>query len=209
MKAEDFEKREIIFESIWKTIALTIVSGMFVFSAFAFMDRKENSFSFWATLLLFGFGVVQGLYQLLNPKTLFIRPGSKLAKEYGEIDFQKRYNDLGAFEYMDNGFSATIEEEEMAFSWSELNTIVAYKKDLYTYDVICLDVFTAGGHDLSINEDTPGWHQFIERLNKAFTSIDKGWQSEVSQTAFETKLTLLYDRQNRDLEEVVKEYYKK
>jgi len=209
MKAEDFEKREIVFESIWKTIALTIGSGLFVFSAFAFIDRKESPFSFWATLLLFGFGVIHGLYQLFNPKTLFIRPGSKLAKEYGEIDFQKRYNDFGAFEYLDNGFVATIEEGELAFSWSELNTVMAYKEDLYTYDVICLDVFTTGVQKFSINEDMPGCYQFIERLNKTFASINKGWQSEVTHPAFETNLTLLYDRQNRDLEEVIKVYYKK
>jgi len=209
MKLEEFEKREIVFESIWRTIALTIGSGLFVFSAFAFMDRKESPFNFWTTLLLFGFGVVQGLYQLFNPKTLFIKPGSKLAKEYGEIDFQKRYNDLGVFEYLDNGFVVTIEEDKRALGWSELNTIIAYKKDLYTYDVICLDVFSKDGQSFSINEDTSGWYQFIERLNKTFTSINKAWQPEITIPAFKTKLTLLYDRQNRDLEEVIKEYSKK
>ncbi|ALI98311.1 hypothetical protein [Rufibacter tibetensis] len=209
MKFEDFEKREIIFESIWKTIALTITSGLFVFSAIAFVDRKESPFSFWTTLLLFGFGVINGLYLLFNPKTLFIRPASKLAKEYGEVDYQKRYNNLGVFDYLDNGFVVTIEEEDLALSWSELNTIVAYKQDLYTYDVICLDVFTIHGQSFNINEDTPGWFQFLERLNKTFPSIDKGWQKEVSIQSFETKLTLLYDRQNRDLERVIEEYYKK
>jgi hypothetical protein len=209
MELEDFVKREIVFESIWKTIALTVGSVLFVFSAFVFIDRKESPFSFWATLLLFGFGVLHGLYKLLNPKTLFIRPGSKLAKEYGEIDFQKRYNDLGTFEYLDNGFAGTIEEEELALNWSELNTIVAYKNDLYTYDVVCLDVFTTDGQNFSINEDTPGWYQFIERMNTTFISIDKGWQTQVTIPAFETKLTLLYDRQNRDLAEVIEKYYKK
>jgi len=209
MKLEDFEKREIVFESIWKTIALIIGSGLFVFSAFAFMDRKESPFSFWATLLLFGFGVVHGLYQLFNPKTLFIRPGSKLSKEYGEIDFQKRYDDLGAFEYLDNGFVATTEEEELALNWSELNTIVAYKEDLYTYDVVGLEIFTTNGQSFRINEDTPGWYQFIERLGTTFTSIDKDWQTKVSIPAFETNLTLLYDKKNRDLEEVINKYYKK
>jgi hypothetical protein len=209
MELKDFENRNLIFESVWKTIASTTISGLFVFIAFVTNMKVEKPIAFWGTIGLFGFGLLRGLYKLLNPKNLFLRPGSELAKEYGKLDFERRLNDNGIFEYSQNGFKVDLENQFHEYQWTDISVLFGYKKDLYTIDNICLDVFTIDGKGFTINEDTAGWYQFIRHSKENLTAIPENWEMKIASPAFETKLTLLYDKNDRSQDEVIEEIYGK
>ncbi|MBD2768098.1 hypothetical protein IC235_09370 [Hymenobacter sp. BT664] len=59
---------------------------------------------------------------------------------------------------------------------------------------------------LTITEETAGWHVFLEQL-EAHLSIPLSWFADVSVPAFETKLTLLYEQEHRSFAEAVTVYY--
>jgi hypothetical protein len=54
-----------------------------------------------------------------------------------------------------------------------------------------------------LTEETPGWYKFLTLTKEKFPQIDKDWEVDISTPAFETKLTLIYDKKNRDLSEVI------
>lgn len=207
MELKDFENRNLIFESVWKTIALTTISGLFVSIAFVTNMKVEKPIIFWGTIGLFGFGLLHGLYKLLNPKNLFLRPASELAKEYGKLDFEKRLNDNGIFEFSRNGFKVDLENQFHEYQWTDISVLIGYKKDLYIVDNICLDIFTIDGKGFSINEDTKGWYQFVKHSKEHLAEIPENWEIEIAAPAFETKLTLLYDKENRSQDEAIESVY--
>ena len=56
-----------------------------------------------------------------------------------------------------------------------------------------------------MNEETPGWFYFVDQINKTLTITDKDWNINITQPAFATNLTLIYDSENRTLEDLAKE----
>ena len=92
--------------------------------------------------------------------------------------------------------------------WTEVRSILAYKKDLMTEDEVWMDVFCDGEKSFSICEEVHGWFQFVERSKIALPDIDPKWDFAIILEAFATNLTLVYDREKRTLDEVVKAVYK-
>jgi hypothetical protein len=86
--------------------------------------------------------------------------------------------------------------------------MIGYKEDLFTRDRICLDVFCDNDKSFKITEETLGWFMFLDHSKKALPTIAKYWEIEITSPAFETNLTVVYDRQNRTLKEVTNKYYK-
>ncbi len=207
MELKDFENKNLIFESIWKTIALTVISGLFVLLTLIAEMQKSDPFIFWAMIGIFGFGLVFGLSRLLNPKNVFLKPEGQRAQEYRKLDIERRLNDNGIFEFNRNGFRVELDKNTKEYNWNEVLALFGYKKDLYSIDCICVDVFTKDGKVFSVNEDTPGWYQFLKQSKMNLNGIPPNWEIEIAVPAFETKLTLLYDFENRDLEEALDKYY--
>ncbi len=123
-------------------------------------------------------------------------------------DFQKILDDDGAFTFSETGFTIKMEKDLQSIRWDEIKTMLGYKRDLFAVDCICLDVFTENGHGFSISEEMPGWYRFLQQSKLAFPAISKTWEFEIAFPAFETKLTVIYDKYNRTLPELEKEYYK-
>jgi hypothetical protein len=59
---------------------------------------------------------------------------------------------------------------------------------------------------LTITEETAGWCTFVEQL-EAHLPLLSGWLGEVTVPAFETRLTLLYEREGRSFTQAVPTYY--
>lgn len=207
MELKDFENKNLIFESVWKTIALSTLSGLFVFSALVTNVRVEEPLIFWSTIGLFGFGLLHGLYKLLNPNSLFIRPGSKLAQEYHRLDFDRRLNDHGFFVFTQNGFEVDLGNQVCKYLWTDIAVIFGYKKDLRAIEMVFMDIFTIDETHFTINEETPGWYQFLEKSKENLNGIPDNWEIEITTPVFETKLTLLYDKENRSQNEVIESVY--
>ena len=125
-----------------------------------------------------------------------------------EVEFLEIYNDNGIFTYTDDGFIVKTKGGDQNTLWSEVTSMVGYKEDRFTIDNICLDIFCDSDKGFKISEETSGWFMFLDHSKKQFPSIDKSWEVEIATPAFETKMTLIYDRQNRSLQEVVSSHYK-
>jgi hypothetical protein len=201
-----YNNRRLIWESKTKQIWLIIVSFFFVAAAI-WTKEKYSSLMFWGIIVFFGGGGLFFLLRLLNPQNLFVTHDTALGKEILADQFKKQQEDLGFFSYDDTGFSLTEQKGVTHYNWLDIETIFGYKEDRYTTDEICLDIFTNGNHYLTLTESTPGWYQFNDRLTKCIPSISNSWDGEIAVPAFETKLTLLFDKKGRTLNEAEAECY--
>ena len=81
-------------------------------------------------------------------------------------------------------------------NWTEVLRVTAYKRDLFTVDMICVRVMFMEQDVIELNEDMPGWQAFVEALPvhlPGCTAYDN-WFIQVAFPAFETNLTTLFDR---------------
>ncbi|MGI4741935.1 MAG: hypothetical protein ACRYG7_42770 [Janthinobacterium lividum] len=202
-----FDNRRIIWESRAKQVGVIGVSYLFV--AITIWTRAQYSaFRFWGTILFFGSGGIGVLYRLLNPKNLFVTPTSALGKQIIAEQFEKAQADIGAFYYNEEGFLLVQELGEITYRWVEIETMFGYKRDDYVTDEICLDLFFCNNMRLALTESTAGWYQFLLKLQENLLEIPSDWQMLMAAPAFETKLTLLFDKCHRTQEQAEALYYK-
>lgn len=165
----------------------------------------------WLGTIFFGGGTTLFIIKFFRPDFKWVKntePNSKEFKEQTEKEFKEIYNDNGIFTFRDNGFSIKTTKGVHTIEWTEIKSMLGYKEDQYATDRICLDVFCDNEKSFKITEETLGWFRFLDNSKKALPTIHKSWEIEISTPAFETKLTLVYDRQNRTLKEVTDEHYK-
>ena len=201
-----YNNRRLIWESKAKQIWLILVSFLFVAVAIWTKD-KYSSYMFWGTIIFFGGGGLFMLVRLLNPQNLFVTHDTALGKEILAVQFKKQQKDLGFFSYDDTGFSLTDHNGVIHYNWTDIETVFGYKEDRYTTDDICLDVFTSDKYCIKLTENTPGWYQFNKRIIQHIPAISNSWDGEIASPAFETKLTLLFDKSGRTLNEAEAECY--
>lgn len=148
------------------------------------------------SILLFAIGGIYFLFRLVNPKNIFVKSNSLLGKKIIAEQFELEQKAYGIFEYDEKGFFLTLENVKEYYKWETINKIYGYKIDLYVYDEICIDVILDDENKFTITESTWGWYQFLIRLNENIESISKDWNIQITIPAFETNLTLLYDKNN-------------
>jgi hypothetical protein len=175
-------EKKVVYESRSKLIALLVISWGFTLTSIWVKN--------WSGLAFFGLcAVVTTAYR------------AHLASE-----FEAWQADPGDMTYFDGGFRVPSSTGDRVVTWKDLRAVFAYKRDLYTTDEICLDIFLPEDSSFTITEETVGWHIFIQQL-EAHLLIPSGWFAEVSVPAFETKLTLLYEQEHRPFMEAVTMYY--
>lgn len=207
MEYRTIDGKKIIFESIWKSIALATISWTFTIAALTLYDRNDSPFIFWGTLGLFGTGALMWTYRLLSPNYKFVRPGSKEFKEYTDRQFQIEFNDLGIFTYTNDSFTVEFDEGVKSFEWNKIKTLLGYKVDNFTYDIIALQVILTDNFKFRVTEETKGWYQFLIRLKEKIAEVPKDWEISISTPAFEKILTVVYDKSKRDIEEIIMQEY--
>lgn len=131
---------------------------------------------------------------------LFRRPRKKPSQlsEEAKLRFGKLQNDIGAFDYDEGGFSYPFESGTSLIRWPDVNRIIGYKLDLFTTDEICIELHV-GDRAIRFSESTPGWYQFVARLQKVFPTIPKGWDMDIMVPPFATNYTVLFEREGGDL----------
>jgi hypothetical protein len=195
-----YNDKRVIWESKQKQVGLIVLNFLFVV-AIIYTRGMSSSFSFWAALTFFG-GI--GLFlmtRLLNPKNLFVTQDSKLGKKILAEQFHREQESLGFFSYTERGFIMAENSRVKSYRWADFDTIFGFKEDRFTTDEICMDIFFSDSASLRLTESTPGWYQFQKRLSEHIPSIPNDWGGEIAVPAFETKLTLLFDRKGRTLKE--------
>ena len=173
----------------------------------------NRNFTFgWIGTLFFGGGTILSIIKYFQPNFNWftrIDPNSKEFKEQTEKEFNEIYNDNGIFTFEVDSFTIKTTKGIYLIQWSEIKSMLGYKLDNFATDCICLDVFCNQEKNFKITEETAGWFRFLDNVKKALPTIDKSWHIEISTPTFETNLTVIYDKENRSLEEVTNEYYEK
>jgi len=86
---------------------------------------------------------------------------------------------------------------DQVVSWKKIDRVIAYKRDCYTVDPICIAVFDREGLVLlEVNEGTTRYQELIDGLPQHLDGCLSmgGWYRQVAFPAFETNLTELCRR---------------
>ncbi|HEX9514132.1 MAG TPA: hypothetical protein VF939_26755 [Puia sp.] len=103
------------------------------------------------------------------------------------------YNDLGAFQYDEEGFTIIYEDFAKHLKWIDITQINVYKVDLMTVDRIDMEI-VYGDKLFSISEELPGWYRFILKIKEVFQTIPQDWELTIMFPAFATNYRTIYDK---------------
>ena len=95
----------------------------------------------------------------------------------------------------DEGVVATmsIRERPVSFSWLDVEEIQTFKRDLFSFDEICLS-FCVSDLWYEFWESDVGFPRLAELMQAKFPSIPEGWYGEVMQPPFATNQRTLWKR---------------
>ena len=103
-------------------------------------------------------------------------------------------------EFDDNGMTATGlakdgSVKKTQVEWSQVNGVVAFKRDLLTVDLICIGLSTPES-SIEVDEEMEGWKELIEALPRLLpgTLNPSEWWDKVAHPAFATNPTVLFSR---------------
>jgi len=79
--------------------------------------------------------------------------------------------------------------------WNDVKTVLAYKRDLYATDLICLG-FTSPDGTIEGDEEMQGWSQLLEKLPSLLpgTPPMSDWWERVAKPPFASCVTKLFER---------------
>ena len=108
--------------------------------------------------------------------------------------------------FSEDSFTVQVEQVEKTVAWKQVQSMLAYKIDRFATDGICLDVFCDNNVNFTITEESPAWDKFLDHSKKALP-IDQFWEIEIVTHSAPNNVTIVYDRKNRTLKEILKKYY--
>lgn len=120
-------------------------------------------------------------------------PQKDITPDPAKKSFDEVYKELGAFEYNEHGFMFVYQNFEEEIAWDDITQLNVYKTDLMTTDRIDMEI-VYGGKSFIINEEIPGWYQFIIKTKEIFPSIPKEWDVDIIWPAFATNYKTIYKK---------------
>ncbi|MFT7234357.1 MAG: hypothetical protein ACI8TA_003589 [Cyclobacteriaceae bacterium] len=190
----------------WKVIGFYIF-GILATIAGIYMIKKGQLIG-WTTAGFFGLGTILFTIKFFYPNFKWVNfttlDGSD-TKSLSKEEFMKRYGEDGIFNYTDTGFICNLNTRTIEQKWSDIQTLLGYKKDLLTYDIICLTVYLNNQTNFVITEETHGWFNFLQKVAEHLNESLANWEIEIMDPAFEAKTTIVFDSQNRNLEQIQQE----
>jgi hypothetical protein len=83
--------------------------------------------------------------------------------------------------------------ESADIAWNQVMRIAAFKRDMFSVDLICL-AFETNSSALEVDEEMEGWEKLLESLPNYFEKIllREEWWNEVAHPAFAINLTQIY-----------------
>ncbi len=84
--------------------------------------------------------------------------------------------------------------------WADIRSIHTFKRDLFSYDIICVGFQTAQDDWIEVNEEMPGFSKLaFEEMPRRFDLRDREWYQSVMLPAFETNHAVIWgDEPDRD-----------
>lgn len=122
-----------------------------------------------------------------------LSPKRHLTNSNSGKTFDEMYNDLGAFQYDETGFTIQYEDFTKKLGWADITQLNVYKVDQFTIDRIDMEI-VYGDKTFTISEELPGWYQFVLKTKEVFPTIPKDWDINIIQPPFATNYTTIYDK---------------
>lgn len=99
----------------------------------------------------------------------------------------------------ETGFTVSRNGHTVAFPWSSVERIAAYKQDLYSYDRIVLLIETRKQtvDTIALSEESPGFTTLFGPMEKEL-GVDPSWYLQIMTPVFEPTPTVLYIRDSND-----------
>ncbi len=162
----------------------------------------------WIPTGFFGLGTILFTIKFFNPNFKWLNfstlDGSD-TKSLSKEEFMKKHDEDGIFIYTDTGFICYLDSGTIEQKWTDIQTLLGYKKDLLTYDMICLTVYLNNQTNFVITEETHGWFNFLKKVTEHLNGSLVNWEIEIMNPAFEAKPTVVFDSKNRNLEQIEQE----
>ena len=93
----------------------------------------------------------------------------------------------------------TIEDEvgEIALPWTAVNRAIAFKRDHYAVDLICIVIFSESDSSMEIHEEMNGWQVLLDLLPTYLPGCTafSDWWLVVAFPAFAANETTIYCRE--------------
>ncbi|MGI8670520.1 MAG: hypothetical protein ACR2J3_11860 [Aridibacter sp.] len=162
---------------------------------------SDKNFAVGIPMFLFGLiPIILTAIAIEHPKIWFSDTINviDLVKEIAETPKENfpAYQD-GIFTYKDESFDVKIDGETKHVNWDEINSIIAYKVDLLTVDSIIIEIY-ADDFAIKIDDQMAGSMKFMETAADKLENFRKDWYMVVAFPAFETNLTIIYEKINED-----------
>jgi hypothetical protein len=86
-------------------------------------------------------------------------------------------------------------ETKTELRWNEVQGVVAFKRDCFALDLICMDFTTSDGA-VELNEKMDGWEALTDALPNLLpgTTSKEKWWGKVAQPPFAANPTILFSR---------------
>ena len=76
--------------------------------------------------------------------------------------------------------------------WADVVMVMAFKRDLFTYDLICLAMDLTDGTWVEVDEEMEGFKELQETLPRVLRGLDADWWGKVAFPAFATNATTIW-----------------
>lgn len=192
------EMSKTIYRKKWQSILGLLVS---IAALILLLLSRENTIIKFVGIVFCLTIALYESFQLLNPKHKWVDPDSEESIYTTGEDFNLIFNDEGIFDYQDEGFNIQFEDGKKFIYWKDIKTIYAYKRDLYTYDELNLQIDYENS-SFKISENIKGWYKFVEKIKEIYPNIRQDFDIQLMFPAFEQNLTVVYDYKNRRIEEI-------
>ncbi len=92
----------------------------------------------------------------------------------------------------DDGFSVAKSQREIfSLRWNDIQEIVAFKRDLFTTDLVCFS-FSTSDASFEVNEEVRGFSSLESALGKELPGFDNTWRYKVIKPAFAPNRAVIY-----------------
>lgn len=91
-------------------------------------------------------------------------------------------------------FRKDLPDTNTSFSWKEVTGIIAFKRDCWTVDLICLVIEINKTETLELNENMIGWKNLIDAIPHYLAGAEDEWFTKVAVPAFKPCQTQIYSR---------------
>lgn len=94
----------------------------------------------------------------------------------------------------DSGFDVVKDEKVIGrVDWMQVKKIEAFKQDLFSYDLLCMEFTLLNEEIIEVNEDVDNFELMINDMNK-YCCVDDEWKNKVIDGAFLPNNFSVYDK---------------